>query len=94
MAPLAPRAQRQAGGLVVDAPVGAGRGRGGHRGVGGEHRRAALGAAAQLDLLEQAGGRAADGDGVGVLGGQVVELRDDAQGGREIGGIDAVLGHR
>ena len=83
------RCEREAGGLVVDAAVGAGGGGGGDRGVAGEDGRAALGAAAQLDGLEEPGGGVPDGDRVGVLGGEVVELRDRAQAGLEVGGVDA-----
>ena len=77
-------------GLVVDPSGSAGRRRGGDRLVVRPDRRAPLGAALLLDGLEQLADRAPDLDRVGVLGGQLLDLGQDAQRVGEAVGVDAV----
>jgi hypothetical protein len=82
--------QRQPPGLVVDPPGRAGRRRGRHRLVVRADRRPPLGPAPFLDGLEQPADRAPDGDRVGVLGREPLDLGQDAEGIGKAVGIDAV----
>ncbi len=84
--------ERQALRLVVDTAGRRGRRRGGDGRVVGEGRGAPLGAAAQLDGLEQRRCRAAQRDCVRMLDRQLVERCEHAQRGPQIGRVDAAAG--